>query len=486
MGGAFVAVAEDALAQYWNPAGIAGQKKFDVEIPIGVKGEFTGGILKDVNAIGDLADKFSKVQSAQQNGTAVDADKMASIFKTAAVLKGFNANDKGVIVDAAGGFNLRILRLAISVNNFTSVGGTPYIDTNNLGLGSASGLQGVKFTDGGTVSASDKSDPPRLISERNRLTTVITDMRPTLIQAGISIDASLSDQQLSNALINKAIAANVPDTDISKAVTTIETNKDPAKDILKSVASGAPYTNNTSNVVLRGISVFELAAGYGHRFFFDDLYWGGNLKALIGRVGYFKEEFLKKNVGNNDVSADFDKNTKQSVQPGIDLGLLYNKRESFWRTKIGIVARNINSPKFDQPDVAAGEPKYRLEPQVRAGLAFYPFHRTFWVIAADVDVTNNITPVPGFSSRMLGVGTEVNVINSNLLNLGVRAGLMKNLSVNNSKPSYTAGLGFKLLHLFVDIAGAVSSETEEIKSGDTSSQKVPASVQVGVSLGLNF
>ena len=33
MGGAFVAVADDALAQYWNPANLATQRKFDIEIP---------------------------------------------------------------------------------------------------------------------------------------------------------------------------------------------------------------------------------------------------------------------------------------------------------------------------------------------------------------------------------------------------------------------------------------------------------------------
>ena len=485
MGGAFVAVAEDATASYWNPASIAQQKNFDLEVPVNVRVEFTGGILKDVNTIGELATKFSAVQSAQTNGSALNVDALSSIFKTLPTLQSLNNSEKGVLVEAHGGLNMRIMRLGLFVNNYTSAGGTPYIDTSNIGFGSASGLSGVSFTDGGTVSAADQTTPPRLTSERDRLQTVISDVRTTLASAGFSIDASISDLELANALINKAISANVSDADIQSAVTTIETNKSSVKTLLTNAASGNSYKNNTSNVTLRGISLFEAGLGYAHRFFVDDLYLGGNLKLLVGRVGYYQMTFLNQQVTGSGVAADFDKNTKQSVQPGIDLGFMYDKREKY-RTKLGIVARNVNFPTFDQPSVAGSEPKYRVEPQVRAGLAFYPFKRTFWVISSDIDLTNNITPVPGFSSRMWGLGTEINLINSNLLNLAVRAGVMNNLTEKNSKLSYTAGAGLKILHFFIEFAGALSSSTEEIKSGVGESQKVPQNLRAGAALGLNF
>ena len=133
-----------------------------------------------------------------------------------------------------------------------------------------------------------------------------------------------------------------------------------------------------------------------------------------------------------------------------------------------------------------GEGKYKVEPQVRAGIAVYPFKRTFWVIASDMDLTNNKTPVPGLQSRMWSLGTELNLVNSNLFNLGLRAGLMKNLAESGSKPAYTTGLEFKFLHFFIDIAGAVSSQTEEIKSGSTGSRKVPENAHVAVSVGLDW
>ena len=87
---------------------------------------------------------------------------------------------------------------------------------------------------------------------------------------------------------------------------------------------------------------------------------------------------------------------------------------------------------------------------------------------------------------MWALGTEVNLFNSNMINLALRAGLTANVADKDSKLSYTGGFGLKILHFFVDVAGAVSSQTEQIKSGTSSSEKVPQNAQVGVSIGLNF
>jgi hypothetical protein len=52
--------------------------------------------------------------------------------------------------------------------------------------------------------------------------------------------------------------------------------------------------------------------------------------------------------------------------------------------------------------------------------------------------------------------------------------------------TYTAGFGFKILHFFIDASGALSPQMEEVKSGETSSQKVPENLQAGISIGFNF
>ncbi len=486
MGGAFVAVAEDAMAQYWNPAGLANQRKFDFEVPVSVRAEATNGILKDANTLSNLADKYRRVQSSQQNGTPLDIDAMSSILKTLQTLDGMNAAGKGALVEAQGGANLRVSKIAVSINNFTSVGVTPFVDTVNIGLGASAGNAGVSFAG---VSATNPGTAAQ-ISARDTILAPLNDIGYATLNnltGGALAAAGINNTtQLANALVNQGATSGLTDAQITEAANQIAASEPAVKAILQNAAMGTTYKNNTSNATLRGISLSEIAIGYARRFFIDDLYVGGNVKALVGRVGYYRFEFLKNDLSGSQALDDYDRNSKQSVQPGIDLGVMFDKRET-WRTKIGFVARNINNPKFDQPDTAPLEPKYRVQPQMRAGVAVYPFKSTAWVISSDLDMTSNITPVPGYSSRFWALGTEVNLFNSNIFNLGLRAGLMNNVAEAGSKAAFTGGIGLRLFHFFADVSGAASSQTEDIKTDSNgSTQKVPQNFQVAASVGLNF
>lgn len=169
---------------------------------------------------------------------------------------------------------------------------------------------------------------------------------------------------------------------------------------------------------------------------------------------------------------------------GVDLGLMLDKLQS-WRTRIGILARNVNSPSFKQPDaaVAAGEgSNYKVDPQVRAGVALYPLRGFFgWLLAADIDLTKNSTLVPGYKSQLFSVGTEVNLGGRTWFNVAARAGLMKNLA-EKGETAYTVGLGMNFLHLQFDLAGAISKDKTEIEVG----KEFPSSAQVSGTLTLNF
>jgi len=138
MGGAFVAIAEGPIAQYWNPAGLAQEKqKFGFQLPISAKVEFTGVILKDANTLGDLANKFTKIQNAQTSGTdgAMDADAMGAFYESVAAIKDMDQPGKGITAEIATGGLFKLGKIALSVNNFTSIGADPNIDTVNIGLG---------------------------------------------------------------------------------------------------------------------------------------------------------------------------------------------------------------------------------------------------------------------------------------------------------------------------------------------------------------
>ncbi|MCG2725219.1 MAG: hypothetical protein L6420_03000, partial [Elusimicrobia bacterium] len=118
MGGAFVGMAKGPIAQYWNPAGLYQENNVSgLEIGAGAGVEFAGNIMENSSTIGDLADKFTSVQSAQRGGTAVDADEMAAFVKTLSLLSDMNDPGTGALFEIAGGVNLKLSKIAVSVNN---------------------------------------------------------------------------------------------------------------------------------------------------------------------------------------------------------------------------------------------------------------------------------------------------------------------------------------------------------------------------------
>jgi hypothetical protein len=207
-------------------------------------------------------------------------------------------------------------------------------------------------------------------------------------------------------------------------------------------------------------------------------------------VGYQRFKVLQQNSGTSSMLKDYKSNTASSIRPGIDLGALWRVNEMYpavpLHPRVGLVIRNINSPKFAQPAqaLADGESStYVLNRQIRSGLAISPMH--FWNIALDLDLTKNNTPVSGFDSRMFGLGTEINVFNRSWLNIPLRAGLTKNTADSASKWAYTAGFGLNFLHVVLDVGGAVSTDRVQIKS-DTNNTTIPANVSGAVQLGLVF
>jgi hypothetical protein len=241
----------------------------------------------------------------------------------------------------------------------------------------------------------------------------------------------------------------------------------------------ATVANNQSALVRRGRNIAEFGLAYGHEILETGLIVGAAAKILDGRIGYSADGIVGTRPGTFRHSFDTNDNIRSSVRPGLDLGLLWDMRETFsglpWRPRLGVVGRNINSPKFNQSAaaVAAGEPsRYTLQAQARAGAALSPF--PWWHLAADVDLTDNATPVDGLHSRNLSLGTEINVFNQSWLNIPLRAGIEKNVSkTGDSALAYTAGFGLHFAHIMLDVAGMLSAKRTDVQTQD-SDQRVPS------------
>ncbi|MBI4375798.1 MAG: conjugal transfer protein TraF [Elusimicrobia bacterium] len=502
MGGAYTAIAEGPITQYWNPAGLAESKgRYGFEIPIGAKAEFTGGVLKNANNLADLAGKYDQITAAQQSGTAgaVDADKVGAFYKALANISEMNQPGKGVLADISGGGGIRVGRFALSVLNYTEIGGSPFVDTVNVGL------TGISYAAANTTlcGGADCTIAPANATNQASASSIASAIGASgytainSITGGALVGGGIDDEtELGNALVNMATTNGMSPEQIASAAASISQNAAVVNPILQSAAAGNSYQNNQTNLTLRGASFTEMALGYGQALpWVPGLKLGGNFKLISGNIGYQRYQVLDKASGSSggDALKDFKANTETTIKPAIDLGALWHLKSMLpvlpFNPRVGLVARNINNPKFKQPASARANgdtADYPLNPQYRAGVALSPF--AFWHVAMDGDLSKNNTAVPGFQSQKVGLGTEINVFNRSWINIPLRAGLAKNMADSGSKLAYSGGFGLNFLHFVFDIGGSISSDRTEVKtgSGSSGSEKVPSNFSVAAQLGFVF
>lgn len=486
MGGAFVGMAKGPVAQYWNPAGLYQEDNVSgLDIPVGANVEFTGNIMENASEIGKLAEKYEAIQNAQTSGGAIDADEMAAFVKTLVLLEDMNETGKGALVEVGGGINLKFSKIAVSINNFTSLGATPFIDTENVGLNNTGSQTGVDMS--GSDITQDYMDTTQKAAANTIKLAVdaigFTNVENLLCGSSGCLDTQVTgltgSQELANALVNQVLT--MPADQLTEAANTMLEHANDAQPIITNLANGKDYTDNTSHLTLSGASFTEIAFGTARPFFLDGLTIGGNLKLVNGRVAYTSFTFLSEQAGQTGAFDDALDETEDNWKPALDLGFMWEMNKVVnlpMNPRAGLVIRNLNAPKFDRPALAGGG-DYQLDRQIRLGFAVSP--ADFWHLALDMDITKNDTPVEGFESRQLALGTEINIFNRPSINIPLRAGIMKNLAESDSKATYTLGLGINLVHLHVDLAGIMSSDSTTIEGDD-----VPRKFGGSASIGLLF
>jgi hypothetical protein len=248
--------------------------------------------------------------------------------------------------------------------------------------------------------------------------------------------------------------------------------------------------NNQSALIVKGAQIMEFGAGYGHELpFAPGVFIGGDVKLMKARVGYAKYIIAQNSSnGESTILNTFKTGEAESGNIGVDAGALWDVTKSFdgawWQPRLGVVGRNLNNPKFSQPSSAAADGvggRYAVNPQARLGLAISPLH--WWNIAADLDLTRNLTPVDGVASRQLGLGTEINIFNRSWINIPLRFGVARN--VETATNMVTIGSGLNFLHLIIDFSGEASPQRVQTQSQGGSS-KVPQEFGASVSLSLLF
>jgi hypothetical protein len=238
--------------------------------------------------------------------------------------------------------------------------------------------------------------------------------------------------------------------------------------------------NNESGARVRGLGVIESGVGYGHSFFDGLLSVGANLKYMHGItytkfVGYQTIEDAELDFGDSNLR-------EESGNFGLDLGLM---SKPFDFLQVGLVARNVNSPKFKtgrDPSDPNSRKNFTMDAQVRMGAAFFPFSNDILVIATDLDLTANESDLlEGYKSRLWSLGAELK-IPIPVVSIALRAGgYMNAASGADHAFVLTGGLGLKVWLLTLDLAGGASPAQADIKAnGD----KYPSRVNLSAVLGI--
>ena len=296
-------------------------------------------------------------------------------------------------------------------------------------------------------------------------------------------------------MVNAAVAQGANEAQILDMLGAATSNMGGAAEIINQAAQATgSYKDNETLVMADAATFGEMSLGYGQQVI-PGLKVGGNFKVISGYTAESGVMVLTENEKIEDILDKAYDNKKNSTNIGIDLGVMGNlsqllDKEIFWNPQFGLTARNLNSPKFDRPDLPTefvGQPiakywrtdKYELKPQLRAGLAVNPFK--WMTAAADIDVTENDTMIDSIKSRQLALGLEFNVINGQRFNMPLRLGYNKNLAESSVSPFYTAGIGFNMMHFYIELAGAISTKSTKVDGND-----IPNSAAASLTLGFLF
>jgi len=488
MGGVGVATAYGPDAQYWNPAGLAQEDDLNetgLLINVGADMQATKDTLEGVSNLADMADKYKRLEAAINANATANAENISTMFKGLNDISKLLEANSGVLINANGGLGLKIKNFSVSARAIGAGAVIPVIDTKNIQFTQSptTGLQ-LGATTAPTITANkNMADSLAAAIDANGLFPALNQL----------LGNSYTDSsQLAYAIVN---AIGTDTATVATTVNTVIENLGGAAPLINQAATATgSYKNNETLVMADAATFGEVSLGYGQRVM-AGLKLGANIKVLDGRTAESGVMILKDDQDIKDILDKAYKNRESSTNLGLDIGALLNfsellDKEIFLNPQIGLTAKNINGPKFNRPNVPTelvGTPiaanwnhdKYQLKPQLRAGAAINPIKNI--TLAADLDITENDTMIASIKSRQLGVGMEINLFNRPKFHIPLRVGYNTNLAESNVSDFVTAGIGLNMLHFYLELAAAASTDTTKVDN-----TTIPNSAAVSLSLGFLF
>lgn len=467
MGGAHVAVANDAHANYWNPAaygffGANDQVKDDYSKRKWSAVANAGAGVQVHEDLGEQIDRLTDYDYAKLTDSTFEASEVKDFVGLVNQLKDFDANkNRAATILTDAGLSIQVGHFGVGVIGLGQLSGKGDIDTINIG---PSGITGT-FDLATFTNPANYGCPGCSTVALNGDAAGLSGSQETTLYNYLTGSLGWTPAEaygFTNAMDNglKQPGVSVP-ADIVNQVETTATIATLAAN------SGGSIDNNTSSVNFKGQGIGEVPLTYG-RAINNNLSIGGNVKFMKARtydvaVPAFDKDF-------SDLLDDAKDKYEESTAFGVDLAALYRIGD----LRIGIVGRNLNRPKFDVKRYtfskdSSGNVVYNTptgdditeKPQARAGIAYKPLN--FLTLAADYDLTENDTTVSDdYKSRDIALGAELELLKF----LQLRAGMYKNLAESDMGNVYTAGLGLNLYLFNLDAGVSWASEKVTLDGDD--------------------
>jgi hypothetical protein len=432
MGGAGVARTFDGAAAYWNPGALAFEAdKTAIKIGGGVGYQIDDDLANNVDRLSTLGDPTTGL-NVTTGGTT--AENLAAAGQIAQIL--------GVMNDIVQGGNA-----SLRLNGSAFIGAR----VGHFGTGMFGTLAGAGTPD------------PDLTNIRPDGATSATDLAVAIGATTTGTPTFFTPQQfaaIASAFGGGATGSNIAfafDRQLAASNASHVSPGSAAEGLVQlgnaiGGSTAGNFTTNQSSLQTRGIAYFEVPLAYGYPIDlgrFGTLGIGGAVKAMAGRVYISTTKLFNTSAG--DIFRNITKSHEDSLSWGIDLGALWK-----WRiVNVGVVAKNLNTPKFSTSDLVTTEDGFRIRPQVRGGVSV---DLLAWLsVATDIDLTRNESAQSGVTSQNFGGGLELHPVAW----FKLRMGAYRNIGAGGFGPVATAGLTVGPRWFNLDLDAAAATETNE-------------------------
>ena len=455
MGGANTACVDDYTAQYYNPAAFGffadrdqdGGRYPSDNNDIGAKrwgfgldasaGEVIQG---NMSTYIDLLSTVPYDDLGSQG--AVTAQNVENLVKVAQGLQGIGNPQNGITANATAGVGMRIGHFGLGFRSYFEATARVYsLDLGNVGVGS--GNLNTQLANSG-------------VTGDGHISLFTPAQQQQLAAAGLDARSiGILDYTGRQEGVNSSTAAGFASVLASIAQATD--------------GGGGNLSNNDTAALVTAFGLAELPLSYGYAI---DSHFsvGASLKCMVGRVYDTTVQLFSSDT--EQVLRSANNNYRQSVNLGVDVGAMARMRY----LQVGLSFRNLNDPEFAGPTVnGITFPDVHVAPQGTLGVAFMPF--TSVVVESDIDLLKAETTLQDYDTQRLSGGVEWTIFHF----LALRGGCYRHLAESSAQTVVTAGFGFDVGGVKLDLAGSRS-----INEGDFNGHSYPLEANVAMSLLADF